>query len=109
MTLRSVLHKLEADGHVDVTLGGHTFVRPPSVANGQQKDFFHITKTSELCWRPNGMQIKSAKMNNIMSMYVVLVIDNVALAVSLMPCGTMLLQRPSCIYQFSAFPCQPAA
>ncbi|CAE7832629.1 unnamed protein product [Symbiodinium microadriaticum] len=76
MTLRSVLHKLEADGHVDVTLGGHTFVRPPSVANGQQKDFFHITKTSELCWRPNGMQIKSAKMNNIMSMYVVLVIDN---------------------------------
>ena len=69
MTLRELIRKMEKDGNVDLVLGGHKYNRPASVSNGQEADRFDVTPDGDLCWRPNTVQAKNAKLNNIMSIF----------------------------------------
>ena len=69
MTLRELIRKMEKDGNVDLALGGHKYNRPASVSNGQEADRFDVTPDGDLCWRPNSVQAKNAKLNNIMSIF----------------------------------------
>ena len=38
MSLRSLIQKCEADGMVDIDLGGHTYQQPPAVMQGMESD-----------------------------------------------------------------------
>lgn len=69
MVLRTALQKVETTGLVEYSLGGHTCSRPPAVAQGKEDDHFDISPdpTHSLVWRPNTINAKALKSNNIAS------------------------------------------
>ncbi|CAK9089138.1 Uncharacterized protein SCF082_LOCUS42073 [Durusdinium trenchii] len=71
LTLRSAIQKIEAAGHVDFTLGGHTCQRPSSVQQGKADDHFEIgpDTSSTLLWRPHNVPSKNVKAANLASQF----------------------------------------
>lgn len=69
MSLRAALQKVESDGMVEFTLGGHSCSRPPLVQQGRASDHFVIQADggNSLLWRPNQIPSKNLKAANIAS------------------------------------------
>ena len=95
MSLRACLQKIETQGMVDFTLGGHTCERPAHVMSGQADDQLlsfrdivllmclsrkdggddshglrftvAVKDDNPMCWRPNNVQLKSLKQSNVAS------------------------------------------
>ena len=71
MTLRQALQKIERDGVVDYSVGGHSCERPPEVAQGLSDDCFKIAPDPDnlLVWRANAVQVRHLKASNAASFF----------------------------------------
>lgn len=64
-SLYELLISLEKRGHLDQTLTGHSYQRPPAVARGEQRDTFTVSHTSHSVFKPNNVNQKQLKGSNI--------------------------------------------
>lgn len=65
MSLYALMVSMEKKGHLDTKLTGHLVDRPPAVKRGEDRDHIQVTHEAFSVFRPNAVNVKSAKSTNM--------------------------------------------